>query len=78
MVREYARVTDETRKRLINHIKGGMKIKEAAELLGINYENAKAINRIFKHETRVSKKKCRFRYRAGEDKDATKKKRLEF
>lgn len=78
MVREYTRVTDETRRRLINHIKAGRTIKEAAELVNINYENAKAINRIYKHETRVDKKKSRFRYRPGEDKAATKRKRIEF
>jgi hypothetical protein len=78
MVREYTRVSDETRRRLINYIKAGRTIKEAAELVNINYENAKAINRIYKHETRVDKKKSRFRYRNDEDRNETKRKRDEF
>lgn len=78
MVREYNRVSDDTRRKLIKHITDGRSIKEAAELVGINYENAKAINRIFKNETRVQKKKCRFRYRQGEDKNEMRKSRLEF
>lgn len=69
MVREYLRVTDESRKRLLKYIVEGKSIKEAAELVNINYENAKAIYRTFKQENRVSKKKSRFRYRQGEDKN---------
>jgi molybdenum-dependent DNA-binding transcriptional regulator ModE len=72
MVREYQRVTDETRRRLIKYIQEGSSIKEAAALVNINYENAKAINRIYKQETRVEKKKSRFRYRRDEDRDAAK------
>lgn len=78
MVREYKRVTDDTRSQLIKHIKEGKSIKQAAELAGINYENAKAINRIYKRETRVSMKKNRFRTRKGEDQNAMRRRRLEY
>lgn len=78
MVRQYKRVTDDTRSQLIKHIKEGKSIKQAAELAGINYENAKAIYRIYKRETRVSMKKNRFRTRKGEDHNAMRKRRLEY
>jgi molybdenum-dependent DNA-binding transcriptional regulator ModE len=50
MVRDYQHITDEQRRRLIQLIRQGMKIVRAAEATGVNYENAKAINRIFKKE----------------------------
>lgn len=78
MVREYQRVTDETRRNLLQFIQDGMSIRQAAELVNINYENAKAINRIYRQETRVDKKKGRFRFRPGEDKEAVNRSRLEF
>ena len=78
MVREYQRVTDETRSRLIKLIRDGQSIKDAAALVNINYENAKAINRIYRRETRVEKKKSRYRYRQDEDRDAARAQRLAF
>ena len=68
MVREYTRVTDDTRASLIKFIQEGKSIKEAAELVGINYENAKAINRMFRQEHRTEKKKHRIRLKKGESK----------
>lgn len=78
MVREYQRVTDETRRNLIKLIQDGLSIKDAAEIVNINYENAKAINRIYRQETRVDKKKSRFRFRTGEDKEAANRNRMAF
>ena len=78
MLREYQRVTDETRRNLIKLIQDGMSIKEAAEIVNINYENAKAINRIYRQETRVDKKKSRFRFRTGEDKNTANRNRMAF
>lgn len=68
MVREYTRVADETRARLIKLIQDGKSIKEAAEAVEINYENAKAINRMFRQEHRTEKKKHRIRLKKGESK----------
>lgn len=61
MVREYTRVHDDTRATLIKLIHEGKSIKEAAEIVDINYENAKAINRMYRQENRVEKKKHRIR-----------------
>ena len=68
MVRDYTRVTDETRAQLINYIKEGKSIKDAAELVNINYENAKAINRMYRQENRTEKKKHRIRLKKGQTK----------
>jgi molybdenum-dependent DNA-binding transcriptional regulator ModE len=50
MVRQYQHITDAQRKRLVELIESGSSIVRAANEVGINYENAKAINRIFKQE----------------------------
>lgn len=45
----------------------GQTIKIAAEIAGINYENAKAVTRIYKKEARTDAKKFRLRPKRGED-----------
>ena len=45
----------------------GQTIKNAAEIAGINYENAKAVTRIYKREARTDAKKFRLRPKKGED-----------
>lgn len=42
-------------------------VKEAAKILGINYENAKIINRVYKMEGRDAKKKTRIRKKKNPD-----------
>ena len=59
MVRQYQHITDAQRKRLVELIESGSSIVRAANEVSINYENAKAINRIFKQEKRAEKKKTR-------------------
>lgn len=62
MKRTYNRVTDEQRLKLIELTQESeVTIKAAAEMLNISYENAKAINRVFKHEDRTEKRKKRNR-----------------
>ena len=56
-VRKYARINDELRQQLISLLDNNMSIKDAAKQIGINYENAKVINRIYREEGRTSKKK---------------------
>jgi hypothetical protein len=70
MVRTYQQVTDEQRRELLNHVRMGQSIKNAAELVGMNYENAKAVTRIFRKEDRTDAKKFRMRAKKGEDHDA--------
>ena len=52
-----------------------MTIKDAAKVVEIKYENAKAIYRVFKNEKRTDKRKNRFRYKIGEEKGVLKKDR---
>jgi len=40
-----------------------MTIKDAARLVDIKYENAKAIYRVYRKEQRTSKRRNRFRYK---------------
>lgn len=57
MKRQYKKVSDTKREQLIECIRQrDITIKEAAEACGINYENAKAIARVFRKEKRVSKR----------------------
>ena len=56
--RDYAKVTDEQRVALINRVnKIGENIKDAAQTLNINYENARAIWRAYRMEGQVKKLK---------------------
>ena len=55
MVRDYTKVNDEMRKILVKLISEGKTIKEAANIINIKYENAKAIYRIYRTELRVDK-----------------------
>ena len=56
MTRNYNHINDTMRKRLITLVQQGLQIKQAAAELGINYENAKAIVRVFKNEDRTTKR----------------------
>ena len=73
MTRKYAKVSDEKRHHLIELINQNMTIKDAAKMVDVKYENAKAIYRVFKKEQRVDKRKNRFRYKIGEQKGVLKK-----
>ena len=48
--RQYTKVTDEKRLELIDLLNKNMSIKEASDQMGINYENAKAIYRVYRLE----------------------------
>ena len=62
MTRKYAKVDDEDRVSLINLIQNeGKTIKQAALDIGISYENAKAIHRVYKKEKRTQKRQTRKR-----------------
>ena len=65
MKREYKKISNEKRKLLIDTVnEQGLKIKQAAAQLGIPYENAKAIFRVYRNEMRVDK--CKHRSRPKE------------
>ena len=53
--RPYTKVTDEKRLELIDLLNQNMSIKEASDQMGINYENAKAIYRVYRLEQRKTK-----------------------
>lgn len=55
MAREYTKTPNSTRLKLLKLIASGMMIKDAAYKLKVNYENAKAINRVWKKEERIEK-----------------------
>ena len=78
MTRKYSKVPDEQRAKLIELINQNMTIKDAAKQVKIKYENAKAIYRVYKNESRTDKRKNRFRYKLGEDKSNLKRKKLSF
>ena len=62
MTRKYSKVPNEDRRRLIQKVKTeSLTIKQAAQELNISYENAKAIYRVYKHESRSDKRKTRQR-----------------
>lgn len=63
MTRKYNLVPDHQRKKLIELISMDMTIKEAASTIGIKYENAKAIHRVYKKEQRVHKRINRFSFK---------------
>ena len=48
MTRKYDKVSNEQRAKLIELINMNMTIKDAAKIVGVKYENAKAIHRIYK------------------------------
>lgn len=70
MAREYNHVSDEQRRQLLAQIKAGKNIRQASEAVGMNYENAKAINRIYRDEERTDKKTTRNRLKRGENREA--------
>ena len=53
--RAYAKVTDRQRAELLNLLQQNISIREASEQLGINYENAKVIYRVYRLENRTTK-----------------------
>ena len=55
MVRAYEKVSDEKRQALINlmHTETNISIKAAANRLGLKYENAKAIVKVYHKENRT-------------------------
>jgi hypothetical protein len=54
MGKQYTKVSNEQRKELIRLIhEAGHSISKAAEITGIYYPTAKAINKVFKKEKRV-------------------------
>jgi len=56
--RKYKLINDEMREKLISLIiNDGFSIIVAAEKAGINYENAKAIYRVYREDGRLTKKK---------------------
>ena len=57
--RPYTKVTDEKRLELIDLLNRNMSIKEASDQMGINYENAKAIYRVYRLEQRKTKQQKR-------------------
>lgn len=63
MTRNYSKVSDDKRKRLIDMINSKMTIKDAARIVDIKYENAKAIYRVYRREQRTDKRRNRFRYK---------------
>ncbi|CDW80058.1 UNKNOWN [Stylonychia lemnae] len=66
MGKQYTKVTNEQRKELIKLIyEQNHSISSAAEMTGIYYPTAKAINKVFKKEKRVQKRN--FRYRAKKE-----------
>lgn len=65
MTRNYSKVPDEKRQLLIDMIQQNMTIKDAARLVQIKYENAKAIYRVYRREQRTDKRRNRFRAKGG-------------
>jgi transposase len=66
MGKAYTQVSNEARKELIRLIhEEGMSIVKAAEVTGVYYPTAKAINKVYKNENRVQKRS--FRYRTKKD-----------
>ena len=53
--RPYTKVTDQQRTQLIDLLDQNMSIKDASDTMGINYENAKAIFRVYRLEKRKTK-----------------------
>ena len=65
--RPYTKVTDEKRLELIDLLNKNMSIKEASDQMGINYENAKAIYRVYRLEQRKTKQQKRLSRLSGAD-----------
>ena len=67
MKRRYEKIPNEKRKALIDVVNNeGLKIEQASVQLGIPYENAKAIFRVYRNEMRTEKCKHRSRPRGDE------------
>ena len=65
--RPYTKVTDEKRLELIDLLNKNMSIKEASDQMGINYENAKAIYRVYRLEQRKTKQQKRLSRLSGSE-----------
>lgn len=69
MGKAYTQVSNDARKELIRLIyEDGLSIVKAAEATGIYYPTAKAINKVYKRESRVQKRS--FRYRTKKEDEA--------
>ena len=55
-LRKYKKVSDDLRQQLVQMVDNGAQIKNAAQQLNINYENAKVICRTYRLEGRAIKK----------------------
>ena len=64
--RSYTKVSDKQRIELIELLKQNMSIKDAADFMGINYENAKVIYRVYRIENRKTKQPKRQPFFANE------------
>lgn len=63
MVRQYVQISDKKRNDLISIISTqNVSIARAAQILGIPYDNAKAINRTYQRERRITKIDYKERY----------------
>ncbi len=70
MGKQYTQVSNEARKELIRLIyEENQSIVRAAEATGIYYPTAKAINKVYKRESRVQKRAFRYRTKK-EDEEA--------
>ena len=65
MTRFYKKITDQDRQRLIAAVnEQGLSIKKASEEANIPYENAKAMLRIYREESRTVKRTTRRRQKS--------------
>ena len=64
--RSYMKVSDEQRAQLLELLSQKMTISDAAEQTGVNYENAKAIFRVYRLEKRKTKRSKRLSRFASE------------
>ena len=64
--RSYMKVSDEQRAQLLNLLSQKMTISDAAEQVGVKYENAKAIFRVYRLEKRKTKRSKRLSRFASE------------
>lgn len=68
MGKAYTQVSNDARRELIRLIyEKGFSIVKAAEATGIYYPTAKAINKVYKRESRVQKRSFRYRTKKEDD-----------
>lgn len=69
MTRKYIKITDQQRHQLVEVKNQGHTIKDAAKLVDIPYENAKAIMRVYRREMRTNKHTVRNRFKTPKHED---------